>query len=437
VRAPAPRFDAAKSRSGGEPRRVLAAVLSTLFSFAAASCLGVLDLDDYASAPDALCGLLDRCYGDEGFAKCEGHVSSQLAVASVEDKQSFLEQLSEGCLDDCKAARRCLDLPPICRAAREPCTTNEQCCGFSGGLATCSRQSCCRLTGASCKQDIDCCNDKCEGDPPTCGGTACLAAGEACAQNFECCTGVCIPGSNVCSADTCQPDGFECAQNFECCGGLCQGGTCATPTCKPDGKPCLADANCCNQQDGCDAVLGICGAAGCLPEEAPCDVKDDRCCGELFCEPGYERCAKPTACTANGDACTNDDECCILHCDVDKCACANDGASCYESFTCCSGACVDGVCGPCKGGGGGCKDGGECCSGVCSLGSCCNTAGCNHGICQTGGSLTPAGCSATAAELRCIEDICAVTPSCCCDAWDAECVALVGPICQLSCLGLP
>ncbi|HVK70323.1 MAG TPA: hypothetical protein VM694_37980 [Polyangium sp.] len=412
------------------PRRVLGVLLAALFSFGAASCLGVLDLDGYASAPVVLCDLLERCYGEAGFAKCQGHVSSQLAVATAEGKESFLEGLSK-CLVDCKSARRCLDMPPICRNPRQSCTTNEQCCGFSGGLAVCSRQSCCQTTGTSCKSDVDCCTGKCEGDPPTCGGTPCVVSGEPCAESFECCSGVCL-ASGVCSEDTCFPDGFSCMGDVDCCSGLCAQGTCSQPPCTQNDAPCLGDGECCNAA-GCDETLGICGDAGCLPLSAPCSpTGPDPCCGDLFCKPGLERCVEPSSCTEVGQNCGFDDECCTLHCQG-TCQCANDGEGCYESYTCCSGVCINGQCGQCRQEGSPCSKATECCAGICNAGACCKNSGCNHSICQPGEALTPTSCSESAVEIQCIRAICANDPYCCCGTWDGNCVGQVAAVCGLSC----
>ncbi|MRG92027.1 hypothetical protein [Polyangium spumosum] len=429
MHAGAPRREPSPSIPSG-PRRVLGALLAALVSFGAASCLGVLDLDGYAAAPDAICDLLERCYGDAGFAKCHGHVSSQLAVATEEGKASFLERLSSGCLEDCKAARRCLDLPPICRVPRESCTTNEQCCGFSGGGAVCSRQSCCVTTGAPCAGDVDCCTGKCEGDPPTCGGTPCLVAGEPCVDDGECCTDVCLE-TGVCGEDTCLLDGAICTNDDDCCTGVCTEGKC-TPSCRQNDEPCLADGDCCDTNAGCDEGLGICGAAGCLSVGSPCNPTSDDCCGDLFCRPDLGLCAAPEACAENGTNCNVDDECCTLHCNG-TCQCANDGADCYEGFTCCSGACIDNKCGQCKQEGSACSKPSECCAGICRAGACCKNAGCNHGICQPGDALSPASCPESALEIQCIRAICANDPYCCCDTWDANCVGQVAAVCGLSC----
>lgn len=122
--APKPSFSKDRARSA---RRFLRFVLGAFVSYGAASCVGLLDLNGYQSVSESLCSLLDRCYGDEGFAKCRGHVASQLAAADDAGKEAYLKHFSDaGCLRNCASAWRCLDVPPVCRPARASCSTDEQ-----------------------------------------------------------------------------------------------------------------------------------------------------------------------------------------------------------------------------------------------------------------------------------------------------------------------
>lgn len=429
IRAPKRGFASERLR----PLRKLGGLfLGLATSLGAASCLGVLDLDGYASVPESLCSLLDRCYGDAGFPKCRGHVSSQLTAADTDQKQSYLEQFSAaGCLDNCQSAWRCLDVAPVCRASRESCSTDEQCCGFSKGAAVCQRQACCGPSSAACKTDVDCCSDKCING--TCGGTGCKAAGEACSVGGECCTKQCL-GSGTCSDVICKPDGFGCTLPEECCNGSCQNGMCQTASCSPDGASCLAKADCCSAA-GCNATLGICGSASCLPESAPCTFNTNGCCSGMLCSPTYGVCVPETTCTANGQSCTSDDECCTLHCNG-TCQCASDGGACGDGYECCSGTCINNTCGQCQQQGKGCTRGSDCCSDVCKDSACCAPAGCEHGVCSQGTPLGASACAGTSvAEAECIAKVCATDPVCCCDTWDQSCVDLVAPTCGLKCPG--
>jgi len=411
-------------------RRVIGLGFAALAALSAPSCLGVLDLDGYAAVPQALCTELARCYGAESFAKCEGHVSSQLTAAASKDKQSYLDFFTHSsCLENCQSARKCLDVPPVCRATRESCTTVEQCCGFSLGTALCQRQSCCQAEGAECQSNVDCCVGNCING--TCGGTECLAPGEQCAIDAECCTGQCL-ADKTCSDAICDPDGFNCAMNEQCCSGVCQGNVCTTPSCAADNEPCLADADCCSP-DGCDKQLGICGAGMCLPAGASCAYAGDKCCGGLVCKPGYWQCLDESSCTANGTNCSIDDECCSLHCEG-TCQCVNDGQPCGESYSCCSRACINGQCGQCKQQGNACTTAGECCSEICATGMCCAQAGCDHDICTPGSPLHPKSCqNQSLAEAECIRAICEIDSVCCCGKWDEACVAQVAMVCSLKC----
>jgi hypothetical protein len=415
------------SRARGAALFFLAAIGALFVS----SCVGVLGLDGYRAAPDALCALLDRCFGEDGFAKCEGHVSSQLAAATPETREDWLSAFTDsGCLTSCDDALKCLDVRPVCRGPRESCTSNEQCCGFHAGAGTCTLSNCCVKQSAPCKQDIDCCVGTCTGDPPTCGGSTCGPAGASCTQNAECCTDHCIPGQGVCSATTCRPAGFDCAQNFDCCTGICDGGKCAT--CVADGHTCLTDGNCCSGM--CDDTLGHCGAMGCLQENVAC-TSDDQCCSG-FCADGIQLCAQPTVCTNNGQPCKNEDECCVLHCNEGgTCGCESNGESCYEDFTCCSGNCKDGKCAPCQQPWKPCGSPSECCSGVCVNQVCCQAQECEHSVCQQGDALGPVKCSmgGKAAEAECVKTICDVAPECCCFYWSGKCVEEVAKRCQLDC----
>jgi len=435
VALPAARHDLLKSR-GGRLGRALKLAFAIFSSFGAASCLGVLGLDGYAAAPSALCSFLNRCYGEAGFPKCEGHVASQLEAAGPEGRELYLQHFSDAkCLATCQAARDCLDVPPVCLGARNTCTTDEQCCGFSGATATCTRQSCCKTKGALCSSAAECCSEGCFGNPPACGGKACVETGAACQDDQECCTGVCLADTKVCGS-ACLPVDFQCSQGAECCTGTCLNGLCRKSDCAQGSELCLADGDCCI--GGCDDALGICGTGGCLPETTPCSTSNDKCCGGSFCDPAALRCANTTACTTNGVDCSVDDECCSLYCDSGKCACAPTGTPCFsdQPYKCCSRFCDQGSCADRRTGGQSCVKNDECDSGVCDGSSCCDKVPCTHQVCVVGESLSPESCTPDqvgSAESVCVRAICDKDPSCCCKGWDQSCVDKVATVCNLTC----
>ncbi len=404
-----------------------------------ASCLGVLGLDGYESAPEALCALLDRCYtGEDAIVQCRGHVSSQLAAAG-EGRDEWLARftsMDSNCLTSCSNARACLDAAPVCRGPRESCTKTQQCCGFTGNLALCVREECCKPKSAPCSSSAECCEELCVGDPKTCGGTQCAEEGKPCDLDGDglddnCCSGLCNPDTHLC-APKCRENSFDCQSGFECCSGTCQSGKCAP--CRPDGQQCLHGGDCCSGT--CDTNLGICGMQGCRDVGEFCTA-DSQCCSG-FCPP-FGECSEPDKCDENGVACLSGDACCSGHCENDSCQCASDGASCFESFECCSGSCVDGTCGQCLQPGTGCGGGEECCSGLCKDGACCIDPGCDHDICTEGAGLSAKGCLASGmtnglVQAECIALICESDPRCCCDAWtQADCVSKVVEVCKLSC----
>jgi hypothetical protein len=426
---------------------------ATLFVFVAlssvllASCLGVLGLDEYEAAPEALCALLDRCYGkDARYAKCRGHVSSQLAASEADDRSLWLSGFSEDtCLSTCKLALGCLDKAPVCRGLRESCSSEAQCCGFTLGTATCSRQKCCLPSGVLCEKDTDCCAGGCKSSdgvsPKTCGGVvACKTVGEACSIDEDCCSSVlCDANTSLCT-EPCRAETSPCERSDQCCSNSCENGSCTK--CTADGEFCLKNEDCCNGV--CDPVKATCGATGCRNDENPCTTDGDCCSG--FCAEGAWICDDQNACTHNGDMnapCASADECCIGHCnipggsDMGLCGCANGGEDCLDSFNCCSGlACLGGSCQSCLGGDEDCNRSDECCSGTCMEGDCCSDPGCSHGICSTGEPLGVAACGASAnpAEAWCVARVCENAPWCCCNWWDEQCVNAVETTCNLQCL---
>lgn len=464
-------------------RRILQLVFAGAFSFVAASCLGVLELDSYDGAADRLCSLYDRCYGPEAFPGCSRYVSGQLEAADADTREDFLETFAD-CLDDCQHAIDCLNQPLFCHSLRESCSTNAECCGYATNTARCIDQSCCFVNDAPCTNKADCCggtctNGKCKGgvDPvcallgETCsantdcctgvctGGLCtnpCVAIGASCTNNTDCCSGLCTNGAcanpcvatgasctnnvdccsgicvgNLCT-NACADRGAACTVNSDCCSGKCSNGICRKLGCLDVGDLCLSDADCC--QDSCDKGRGICGSLGCYVEGLPCS-QDGDCCTGLVCNPIDQRCATLT-CKKYGDSCAADGECCGLYCNG-SCQCAQVGTACSqaEPYKCCTGVCENGACVDCRAVAVACTDNAQCCSGTCNNGACCNT-GCSHNLCVVGAPLSTKDCSPKnvgAGAAACVETICAQDPACCCNQWDQSCVDKVASVCKLVC----
>ncbi|MBK9266403.1 MAG: hypothetical protein IPM54_42280 [Polyangiaceae bacterium] len=410
-------------------KRPLAFGLAAAFSLLAASCLGVLGVDEYTGVSDEICALHDRCYGSEAFVGCRRHVDGQLGTADSDARDAFIERFAD-CLDDCQNLSACLDQPLFCHALREDCGTSAQCCGFAAGVATCMGQSCCLVKDAPCDRDADCCAGSCNGNKCVGGGNpTCAQIGEGCLASADCCSGICVGG--VCSM-ACGLRGSACTNDVDCCSGKCSNGVCRKFGCVASGELCLSDLDCC--QDACDTSRGICGSLGCFPDGIACSADGQCCSGE--CNPADQRCAD-LSCKKYGDSCGADSECCGLYCDGSACQCAPTGTACTtaEAYKCCSGFCSNDVCTDCSPASAACNDDAECCSGTCNAGLCCD-GGCSHSICSPGAALSVKDCSPQnvgAAQVSCIDDICAQDPGCCCNTWDQSCVDKVATVCKLVC----
>ena len=444
------------SASSPASSRLFRGFLAGAFALAAASCLGVLDLDAYDSASEQICSLYDRCYGPEAFVGCRRHVAGALEAADSGTREEFLHQFVN-CLDNCQAASSCLDQPLLCHGLRDGCATGAQCCGFAGGAAMCFEQSCCLVKDAPCTRDVDCCAGNCGGG--TCNGNVtpmCSAIGGACGVTADCCSGMCIGGvcstpcsnqgvactnnsdccSNICVNSVCSTQcaarGSSCTIDTDCCSGKCSNGTCRKLGCLAAGELCLSDADCC--QDSCDKGRGICGPMGCYNAGLPCS-QDGDCCSGLVCNPADNRCTNLT-CKKINDTCGANGECCSLYCS-NNCQCAPNGTACTqaEGYKCCSGNCENAACVDCRPAGMMCTDNKQCCAGTCNNGSCCDT-GCSHSLCTVGAPLSTKDCSPKnvgAGAAECVNTICAQDPGCCCNQWDQSCVDKVASVCKLVC----
>jgi hypothetical protein len=387
------------------PRAALAlALIGAIGALVAGSCTTALGLDSYSNAQSGLCDKLDECYAS-GAPPCQTWLSTKLVGIDV---QGWLTQFSaDTCLTSCAAARRCLDLGPVCAPMGQSCTQTEACCGFSTGQTDCVGGHCCLTRGEGCTSDADCCQNAgyClpttpDGGAPTCSGIYCFDRGVACQLDEQCCSGVCKGGS--CASDICYDDGFDCTDAADCCSGLCDGTQRCGTECVPDDGACQTDADCCNQ----DCLDGICRTEACTPNDVSC-VSDGDCCSQ-HCDPTYFKCS-PTCVAAGGSCGGNAGACCSGACDQGACACSD--GYCAVNGDCCSNVCVNRTCKP-----------------------SCGAVDCGHTECIQGGPLKGMADANGPACSTCVTAVCAADAYCCCTAWDDRCVALAVTTPGCSCL---
>jgi hypothetical protein len=389
------------------PGALARAAAALLIASAVASCTGVLSLDGYASASEALCGMLDGCYVGAAITGCRDHVDARLdASADLPVSTQWLTALgAEGCLDNCTAARSCLDIEPVCIATiGVACSVKEECCSFTKGAVDCVRERCCYTDGQRCGASEECCGTTCMDG--FCGGVLCREAGVACDLDDQCCSRSCR--GNACTDTICSPNGFECGDGAECCSLFCNAsGRCAEPACGREGAPCASAGDCCAELV-CHALgaKSFCSPGECTPREIDCG-SDSQCCTG-FCDPVYRVCAD--GCREAGSECEVDGQCCTGTCDPGSRTCA-DGCSvayCDADADCCSNRCVAHTCAP-----------------------VCVGTSCNHDVCSIGAPLDPT-CTGTA-DGTCVGKVCTIDPYCCCNAWDSFCVTQAEGACKVDC----
>ncbi len=369
-----------RALSWGPSGLLLGAALLASIGLIASSCARAFDLEGYNDAFGSACKLADRCYGPL-YAECGERFER---IATGERSSSWLMQVdTTGCLDSCNSLYRCLDFDPLCiphitapagtggegaapeggaggaaPVIPEPCTINEDCCGYSEGSAACRSGLCCVPTGVGCGSDYDCCTDagKCTqgqgADHKTCGGVVCALKDEACLNSFQCCSGRCE--QERCAEIPCPPEGFQCEKDSDCCDLQClpdlQGvSRCTHPVCAQEGEPCTTAADCCTGGSECfkgmnpNAPSGVCSSSGpCLPDEADCTGNEQgagsSCCSG-YCHPQYHLCGK---CVEKNAPCSEGVPCCAgTACHNNSCQCLDSGESCVEGVPCCSGAACD------------------------------------------------------------------------------------------------
>jgi hypothetical protein len=403
-------------------RHGLLALVALAAGLAGASCSSLIGAEEYEDSGEAICEMMSYCYSEQD-PSCARRVQQRLELSPRAIRSKWLSQLTDAsCLQNCVAARKCLDLEPVCRKKAEECTRREHCCDFLNGTVACDG-NCCGARGASCTDDSDCCEGTggCVQPFGTCGGVICRQLEAKCLNDFDCCSNNCGPDGRC--AEICSE--IHCTQNADCCVGSCDSGRCTK--CKPEGAVCQPGGT--NEQACCASPespltcvetpdgLSRCGSqAGCMPPGAEC-VSSDRCCDEAPCVNGL--CSK--ACGLPGAACAEGEQpCCNSECTNGVCAktCADEGAGCASSLDCCSGVCDAGTC-ACSDDW--CNSDDNCCNGVCIGGACkppCAPIDCQHSVCKLGAPMD-ASCG-----KDCIDQICLQDEYCCCGAWDALCVKL-------------
>jgi hypothetical protein len=168
-----------------------------------------------------------------------------LARKKVTKKERKKKKRCQRACDGCCGGSNGFNCEPghfvrACGKDGEPCKN----CAASDRF--CLDQRCCRLLGAACGFDDDCCKDA------ECRSQKC-----------------CIPAPNDCDKDC--PENGPCE---ECCSGTCSGGNC----CSAAGEVCTRDADCCGDESLCEQ--GICTADSCTPR-CPDGIGDDpgmSCC---------------------------------------------------------------------------------------------------------------------------------------------------------------
>ncbi len=367
---------------------------------AVVGCASLFGVDGYSDSTEELCELLERCYQ---VKDCRDRLGPRLDAASASERSDWLSAISDqACLEQCSAARRCLNIAPVCGAQASQCSSPQECCGFLNGVRSCGQDgTCCLAKGAACGPESQCCNNDCKNG--FCGGAKCAEPGAPCLNPFECCTNICIAGK--CSEGICIELGGGCEATEDCCEGKCLGGRCGYEECRAENEACTDGVQCC---DGRPCVeipaspgVKLCqGSKPCAPLDFPCQENTD-CCVDgdqpLVCDPKAKRCGE--ACRALGISCSTPGECCSKVCESGICGCSND--ACTGLGDCCGEAvCVGGVCET------------NCAPAVC------------HDECVPGGPLSPS-CSKIgppAVDGACVQKVCEKDGYCCCKAWDAACI---------------
>lgn len=309
-------------------RPLALAALALLAAGVAASCRDLVSPEPVALVP-SLCELLAQCDGGEDW-QCPSSVQAPFdALAAEERDEAYGTFLGNDCLTDCKSARFCRDLSPLCAAVGAACGSDRECCGYTGGVGECGGLgACCIPDGAPCS-DGGCCEGECENKH--CGDFACAPVGEVCDFDLQCCSKRCEAGA--CAPNTCSITGGACEVAGDCCDpeAACTAGECTTSNCE-DGCNPNDLSNCCVTEGLglCFLLLSgktTCAEETCIPAGVECggDI-DCRCLVEggvdLLCDDAaFPHCAVCRGFGATCDPSSADDGCCAGACNADTGTC--------------------------------------------------------------------------------------------------------------------
>ncbi len=387
-------------------------------SSASECCTAVCTADQCSTIPDAggckvvgqACSLGSECCS----TACPAGFCAPQASCRATDDLCFgdLDCCTSICSRNDGTPGACVLPPGGCGQGGMPCTNNSTCCTRicadpGTGATICLPASGCRMTGLACIDAQSCCGG---GTNPN-GTVSCVKA-EPDDTFGRCDNGqACNPVGNICGATFILPDGSSYSVNASqnCCDGkqaVCKLDAAGIPRCFgggstecPDGYTgvppcCIAEGELCQFRDQCCAGLlclpdvnGVlrCGGSDCIPLGDPCDPAGGAPC-----------CSGECLATGAGFACRAPDP-----------TCAPNGAGCDTAADCCSGLCVNGVCGAttCQGEGDACTTDGDCCVGL----TCIIPAGSLSGTCTTGGGCALVGQACSTANPCCPGSTCVIS----------------------------
>lgn len=430
----------------GRTRAVLALVALVLVGgVSASSCRGFVAGEGIDGAEE-LCDLLRRCFGTEA---CDSlSMRNRFTLASVDDRTTFLDTMNANqCLASCSAAKACWDSVPVCRAGISKCESNEECCQFTEGKASCDDGSkqCCVPRSVTCTPydplDPDAATPCCDGrvctkvnsEVFTCGGDApCVELDQPCESDSACCSNQCkkAPGEakGICVPKTCGDINVGCGAKTDCCDDLCcagvegcpttaagASGVCLRPLCQPGEEP----GDPCSEPEQCDPNS---------LEPQCCGLPEFKCVRPVGTDE-FGICTRIPAVLPPGFDCSSDAGCCPIEdlkqgvcgvsgvCQVSKSSCTEYDPSAYNLGAAdnCGGMLP------------------ECCGGCFGNKCACGISSC-HAPTLAG---PPLGCPAPLGAVEteweaCALLVCQKDPACCCLGWENACVIRALEICPAS-----
>ncbi|MCC6903066.1 MAG: hypothetical protein IT377_29115, partial [Polyangiaceae bacterium] len=87
-------------------------VFALVAVLAPVGCASLLGVDGYSDSTEELCRLLEQCYQVED---CRARLAPRLDAANETERSQWLSAVTDqACLEQCSAARRCLNIAPVC-----------------------------------------------------------------------------------------------------------------------------------------------------------------------------------------------------------------------------------------------------------------------------------------------------------------------------------